>query len=180
MNEREVENVISAAVSIKTTKAEGSVGATFQNAQGNKVSGDSVNKATTFTVKGGDATLASNPQNWPGTVKPPSQWAVIGRSKLTPIVEWLPEDLRSRVMTLWPKVPVPPAMMDFASANLFFSLLADILKTVDAAEGGRKVYDFLGLLISQYEPGNVIRYQKGSASLGLPAASRLHHLHRAT
>jgi chromosome partitioning protein len=53
-------------------------------------------------------------------------------------------------------VPVPPAMMDFASANLFFSLLADILKTVDTAEGGKKVYDFLGLLISQYEPGNVI------------------------
>ena len=112
VNESEVENVISAAVSIKTTKAEGSVGATFQNAQGNKVSGDSVNKATTFTVKGGDATLASNPQNWPGTVKPPSQWAVIGRSKLTPIVEWLPEDLRSRVMTLWPKVPVPPAIWE--------------------------------------------------------------------
>lgn len=53
-------------------------------------------------------------------------------------------------------VPVPPAMMDFASANLFFSLLADIMKTIDRAEGGQKVYDFLGLLISQYEAGNVI------------------------
>jgi hypothetical protein len=112
VNEREVEDVISAAVSIKTTKAEGSVGASFQNAQGNKVSGDSVNKATTFTVRGGDATKASDPQSWPGTVKPPSQWAVIGRSKLTPILEWLPEDLRSRVMTLWPKVPVPPAIWE--------------------------------------------------------------------
>ena len=53
-------------------------------------------------------------------------------------------------------VPVPPAMMDFASANLFFSLLADIMKTIDRTEGGQKVYDFLGLLISQYESGNVI------------------------
>ena len=117
VNEREVEDVISAAVSIKTTKAEGSVGASFQNAQGNKVSGDSVNKATTFTVRGGDATKASDPQSWPGTVKPPSQWAVIGRSKLTPIVEWLPEDLRGRVMTLWPKVPVPPAIWELQDTS---------------------------------------------------------------
>ena len=71
-----------------------------------------MNKATTFTVKGGDSTLASNPQHWPASVKPPSQWAVIGRSKLTPIVEWLPDDLRGRVMTLWPKVPVPPAIWE--------------------------------------------------------------------
>ena len=112
VNEREVENVISAAVSIKTTKAEGSVGASFQNAQGNKVSGDSVNKSTTFTVSGGDTTLASNPEQWPNTVKPANSWAVIGRSNLTSIVEWLPQDLRSRVMTLWPKVPIPPAVWD--------------------------------------------------------------------
>ena len=113
VNESEVENVISAAViRSRPTKAEGSVGASFQNAQGNKVTGDSVNKATTFTVKGGDSTLASDPQSWPGSVKPPSQWAVIGRSKLTSIVEWLPDDLRGRVMTLWPKVPVPPAIWE--------------------------------------------------------------------
>ena len=116
VNEREVENVISAAVSIKTTKAEGSVGATFQNAQGNKVSGDSVNKVTIFTVRGGDSTKASDPQSWPGTVKPPSQWAVIGRSKLTSIVEWLPDDLRSRVMALWPKVPLSPAIWELQEA----------------------------------------------------------------
>ena len=112
VNEREVENVISAAVSIKTTKAEGSVGGTFQNAQGNKVSGDSVNKATTFTVKGGDATRASDPQSWPGTVKPPSQWAVIGRSSLASILDWLPDELRGRVLAVWPKVPVPPAIWE--------------------------------------------------------------------
>ena len=116
VNEKEVENVISAAVSIKTTKAEGSVGASFQNAQGSKVSGDSVNKATTFTVRGGDATKASDPQNWPGTVKPPSQWAVIGRSKLVSILDWLPDDLRARVLGVWPKVPVPPAIWELQEA----------------------------------------------------------------
>lgn len=53
-------------------------------------------------------------------------------------------------------VPVPPAMMDFASASLFFSLLGDIQKVIDENEGGEKVFDFLGLLISKYEPGNFV------------------------
>ena len=53
-------------------------------------------------------------------------------------------------------VPVPPAMMDFASASLFFSFLGDIQKVIDENEGGEKVFDFLGLLISKYEPGNFV------------------------
>ena len=114
VNESEVENVISAAVSIKTTKAEGSAGASFQNAEGKKLTADQVSKSMKLTVKGGDST--KDPQSWPGTVKPPSQWAVIGRSNLTSIVEWLPEDLRSRVKTVWPKVPMPPAIWQFRDA----------------------------------------------------------------
>src|SRR5271170_5436033 len=53
-------------------------------------------------------------------------------------------------------VPVPPAMMDFASASLFFSLLGDIIGVIDQNEGGGKVFDFLGLLISKYEQGNFV------------------------
>lgn len=53
-------------------------------------------------------------------------------------------------------VPVPPAMMDFASASLFFSLLGDIIEVIDQNEGGEKVFDFLGLLISKYEQGNFV------------------------
>ena len=53
-------------------------------------------------------------------------------------------------------VPVPPAMMDFASASLFFSLLGDIIQVIDQNEGGEKVFDFLGLLISKYEQGNFV------------------------
>jgi len=53
-------------------------------------------------------------------------------------------------------VPVPPAMMDFASASLFFSLLGDIIGVIDQNEGGEKVFDFLGLLISKYEQGNFV------------------------
>jgi chromosome partitioning protein len=51
-------------------------------------------------------------------------------------------------------VPVPPAMMDFASASLFFSLLGDVMATLDKNEAQPKIYDFLGLLISQYEQAN--------------------------
>jgi chromosome partitioning protein len=53
-------------------------------------------------------------------------------------------------------VPVPPAMMDFASASLFFSLLGDIVGVIDQNEGGEKTFDFLGLLISKYEQGNFV------------------------
>ena len=53
-------------------------------------------------------------------------------------------------------VPVPPAMMDFASASLFFSLLGDIVGVIDQNEGGEKNFDFLGLLISKYEQGNFV------------------------
>lgn len=53
-------------------------------------------------------------------------------------------------------VPVPPAMMDFASANLFFTLLTSVLTSIDQSEGEPKTYDFLGLLISMYKPGNFV------------------------
>lgn len=112
VNEQEVESVISAAVSIKVGQGQGQAGVSFQNAQGTKVTADDMHKLTKFTVRGGDTTLASSPSQWPNTVKPANSWAVIGRSNLTSIVEWLPQDLRSRVMTLWPKLPIPPAVWD--------------------------------------------------------------------
>jgi MAC/Perforin domain len=112
VNEHEVRNTISAAVSIKAKTGEGSAGMSFQNGLGTAVTADRMSKATQFTVRGGDTTLASNPQQWPNTVKPASEWAVIGRSNLTPIVDWLPQDLRSRVTALWPKVPIPPAVWE--------------------------------------------------------------------
>ena len=62
-------------------------------------------------VRGGDATKASDPTSWPATVKPAKNWEVIGREKLKPIVEWLPEDLRKRLMIVWSKVPVAPAVI---------------------------------------------------------------------
>jgi hypothetical protein len=70
VKEDEVKDVISAAVSLKTTKAEGSASASFQNGLGSTVSADQMSKATKFTAKGGDTTKTSAPEQWPNTVKP--------------------------------------------------------------------------------------------------------------
>jgi chromosome partitioning protein len=51
-------------------------------------------------------------------------------------------------------IPVPMAMMDYASATQFFSLLTDVVKIIDEYEGEQKVFGFLRLLISKYEPNN--------------------------
>jgi hypothetical protein len=118
VREEEIEGVISAAVSIKTSKVEGSAGVSFQNATGSKVTADQMSKMTQFTVRGGDTTKASAPADWPATVKPPSNWAVIGRSGLTPILDWLPDDLRARAMAVWPKLPVPPAIWELQDTAL--------------------------------------------------------------
>jgi chromosome partitioning protein len=51
-------------------------------------------------------------------------------------------------------MPVPPAMMDFASSVSFFQLLSELVQVTNRNEAEHKRYDFLGLLISKYEPKN--------------------------
>jgi chromosome partitioning protein len=51
-------------------------------------------------------------------------------------------------------MPVPPAMMDFASSVSFFQLLSDLVRVTNANEAAPKRFDFLGLLVSRYEPKN--------------------------
>jgi chromosome partitioning protein len=51
-------------------------------------------------------------------------------------------------------MPVPPAMMDFASSVSFFQLLADLIDTIDQIEVEPKQFDFLAILVSKYEPKN--------------------------
>jgi chromosome partitioning protein len=51
-------------------------------------------------------------------------------------------------------MPVPPAMMDFASSVSFFQLLSELVQVTNQNEAERKRFDFLGLLISKYEPKN--------------------------
>lgn len=48
-------------------------------------------------------------------------------------------------------MPVPMAMMDYASATQFFALLADVVKIIDEYEGTPKRFAFLRLLVSKYE-----------------------------
>jgi chromosome partitioning protein len=48
-------------------------------------------------------------------------------------------------------IPVPMAMMDYASATQFFALLADVVRIIDEYEGASKQFAFLRLLVSKYE-----------------------------
>ncbi|MGE3594616.1 MAG: AAA family ATPase [Dehalococcoidia bacterium] len=51
-------------------------------------------------------------------------------------------------------IPVPMAMMDYASATQFFALLTDIVRIIDEYEGEKKIFGFMRLLISKYEQNN--------------------------
>ncbi len=51
-------------------------------------------------------------------------------------------------------MPVPPAMMDFASSVSFFQLLSELVHITNANEAEPKWFDFLGLLVSKFEPKN--------------------------
>jgi hypothetical protein len=140
VDEKQVENVISAAVSIKTAKAQGSVGFSFQNAEGGTVTSDQMSKKIEFRVRGGDSTKTSDPQQWPATVKPAKNWEVIGRSGVTPILDWLPDDLRARAMAVWPKLPVRPAIWELQDT----ALARDHIGSAERAQfvlGARKVLD---------------------------------------
>jgi chromosome partitioning protein len=56
-------------------------------------------------------------------------------------------------------IPVPPAMLDFASATHFFSLLKEVLDAIQTNEGRPKTYEFLSLLIAKYQHGNQVHQQ---------------------
>jgi chromosome partitioning protein len=51
-------------------------------------------------------------------------------------------------------MPEPPAMMDFASSVSFFQLLTELVQVTNRNESTQKRFDFLGLLVSKYEPKN--------------------------
>jgi hypothetical protein len=102
--ETEVKDTIGAAVTAKFDGVDASVGIGFGNASGTKVTADQLSKSTSFRAKGGVATLASNPQQWPDTVNNPNNWAVISVSKLVPITHWLEPALRAKVERLLPEM----------------------------------------------------------------------------
>lgn len=112
LDETAVETTVRGAIEIKTSKGGGSVGASYTNAKGEKVTAESLSRSIQFKVQGGDTTLASNPVDWPATVKKATNWTVIGRKNLVSILEWLPEALRNRVLAQWSKVALLPAIRE--------------------------------------------------------------------
>ncbi len=56
-------------------------------------------------------------------------------------------------------VPLTPAMMDFASAALFFRMLTSNLDVINQYEGREKNFDFVRILLSKFEPNNKVHQQ---------------------
>lgn len=56
-------------------------------------------------------------------------------------------------------IPLPPAMLDFASATHFFALLRDVLRSISESEAKPKIYEFLSLAISKFQQGNKVHQQ---------------------
>jgi chromosome partitioning protein len=52
-------------------------------------------------------------------------------------------------------VPVPPAMMDFASTGQFFRMMNDTISQLADAEGRGKSFDFVRILISKFNPNDL-------------------------
>lgn len=51
-------------------------------------------------------------------------------------------------------VPLTPAMMDFASAALFFRMLTSNLEVINEYEGRQKNFDFVRIMLSKFESNN--------------------------
>ena len=77
MNETEAETTFATAVSAKYNGVEASAGIGSGNASNSKVTAQRLNQLTSFRAKGGDATLVTNPQRWPDSMKDHNKWAVI-------------------------------------------------------------------------------------------------------
>jgi chromosome partitioning protein len=50
-------------------------------------------------------------------------------------------------------ITLPPAFMDLQSASLFYELIADVVRTINQVQGKEKVFDFGGVLLTRYKPG---------------------------
>lgn len=100
-SEHDVKEAYSASFSVKGLGGSGSASATFQTADGQTVSGESIAATARLDYRGGDTT--ADPAHWPDTVKTPRQWAVIGYTGLRSTIELLPADLQDQVNAIWTK-----------------------------------------------------------------------------
>jgi chromosome partitioning protein len=51
-------------------------------------------------------------------------------------------------------ITLPPAFMDLQSASLFYELIADVVRTINQVQGKEKIFDFGGVLLTRYKPGD--------------------------
>jgi chromosome partitioning protein len=51
-------------------------------------------------------------------------------------------------------ITLPPAFLDLQSASLFYDLIADVVRTTNQVQGEEKYFDFGGVLITRFKPGD--------------------------
>ena len=51
-------------------------------------------------------------------------------------------------------ITLPPAFMDLQSASLFYELIADVVRTINQVQGNEKIFDFGGVLLTRFKPGD--------------------------
>jgi chromosome partitioning protein len=51
-------------------------------------------------------------------------------------------------------IPLPPAFLDLQSASLFYELIADVVRTINQVQGKEKEFDFGGVLLTRFKPGD--------------------------
>ena len=51
-------------------------------------------------------------------------------------------------------IPLPPAFLDLQSASLFYELIADVVRTINQVQGKEKAFDFGGVLLTRFKPGD--------------------------
>src|SRR6185437_11010339 len=51
-------------------------------------------------------------------------------------------------------ITLPPAFMDLQSASLFYELIADVIRSIDAVQGDKKHFEFGAILLTRFKPGD--------------------------
>lgn len=59
-------------------------------------------------------------------------------------------------------ITLPPAFMDLQSASLFFELIADVIRSINAVQGEKKTFEFGSILLTRFKPGDA-NHQKISS-----------------
>lgn len=90
-----------AALDIKLGKVSASTGFAQGSETDKKSENLTLDEFESFTNRGGDSLLCTNPSQWAPTVKDPANWAVIEMEGMQPTIDLLENDLKQQVLEVW-------------------------------------------------------------------------------